>query len=156
MNMELYIGKIISILSDIPALADILSIAGFFITLISFYFILQVKKNILFRSNLTTYEKDINKISKEITDLLSNYKENLENIYDLIIRVDAKLMNLEKGSKSGLLTHIKETRKKIKKYKNKYKDKNNTEGNVREIKTQLTIIVDELNIQKKFYLIGAN
>ncbi|WP_044055287.1 hypothetical protein [Aggregatibacter aphrophilus] len=114
MNMELYIGKIISILSDIPALADILSIAGFFITLISFYFILQVKKNILFRSNLTTYEKDINKISKEITDLLSNYKENLENIYDLIIRVDAKLMNLEKGSKSGLLTHIKETRKKLK------------------------------------------
>ena len=115
MNMELYIGKIISILSDIPALADILSIAGFFITLISFYFILQVKKNILFRSNLTTYEKDINKISKEITDLLSNYKENLENIYDLIIRVDAKLMNLEKGSKSGLLTHIKETRKKLNK-----------------------------------------
>lgn len=151
------IGEISAILSsyNVPMWADIFSILGFLITLISLFFIWQVKGNISFRSNLIQYAKDIDKISKEMTDLLSSYEENLDNVHDLIVRVDAKLMTLKKGAKSNLLKHIKETRKQIKKYKKGYKN-NNMEHNARKIKTQLTIIVDELNIQKKSYLIGVN
>ncbi|WP_129582254.1 hypothetical protein, partial [Rodentibacter caecimuris] len=67
-------------MEKLSVLADILSIIGFLFTMISWWFILQVKKSISFRSNVIQYIKDIDNISKEITSLLSNYESNLDEI----------------------------------------------------------------------------
>ncbi|QIA77660.1 hypothetical protein [Rodentibacter caecimuris] len=142
-------------MEKLSVLADILSIIGFLFTMISWWFILQVKKSISFRSNVIQYIKDIDNISKEITSLLSNYESNLDEIYELVMRVEAKLGHLESGAKSKLKEHINEAKENIIKYKNIH-NRATQESKVREIKTKLTIIVDELEMQKRKYLIGVN
>ncbi|WP_205410153.1 hypothetical protein, partial [Actinobacillus suis] len=86
------------------------------------------------------------------------YRDNKNNIKELINIIDIKAQHIKSRNKN-ISKHIKELHRMIKEYNRNMKkghDESIIEDQVREIKTQLTIIVEELNEQEQSYKLGGN
>lgn len=137
-----------NILSNV---ADILSIISFIVSIYTLYLTRKIKQELFSRANIKRRKKQIEDSTKNLANYLNDYNSNKDKIKDLIIRVGAGLVHFKTMSNKELLKHIKCVKGLVDKYGN-----NPDEETARGIKTQLSIIIDELKEQEETYKLGGN
>lgn len=135
----------------IPYVADILSIISFFISAINFWLIKNIKAQLLQRVSVKRYREEIQEKVKRLANYLNDYEKKKNEIKEIINVINAKLKHIKKIKNKGLLEHVKNLEKLI----NEYKITGFSEDKAREIKTNLSIIVDELDEQTLSYQLGG-
>lgn len=142
-------------LSDCGSWASIL---GVIISIITFCIVFAIKKQFLFRSRVEEHSKSLGEISSRISNLLESYSKNQNDIEQEIAIADVKLRTIQKGASGSLLSDVKRTRKKIKRYR--WASRLNLgffkadENSIRRIKTEISVVVEELSNVKKELLVG--
>ena len=121
------------------------SIIGLSLTFITFLLVFGIKKKFLFRSSVDDHMKKISDISSEVSSLLRLYPENQKDIEELFALANVELRAMQRGATGDLLSDIKNSRKKIRKFGSWlyfWVEKN--EASAREIKTSLSVVSAEL------------
>ena len=147
MNLNI-LSNIADILSNI---ADILSIISFFVSICTLCLTKRIKKELLSRANINRRKKHIKDSIKDLAQYLNDYNSSKSEIKDLILKVKARITHLKNIDNKDLSKHINNLTNKIEEY-----DKVPSEDKAREIKTQLSIIKDELDEQEEVYKLGGH
>ncbi|MDD9319161.1 hypothetical protein M0O54_03335 [Acinetobacter lactucae] len=147
------------VLNSLSDLGSWVSILGFIITCITAYFVVAIKNKFLFRANVDSNCLDLQGKAEELSSLLGDYANKTNEIHEHLARIDVILRALQKGASENFLKDIKKCRRCIKKYSMKkilffLENKSKSEELVREIKTLLTVIVDESKFVKQALIIG--
>jgi len=134
------------------------SIIGFFITVITFILLLGIKKVFLFRSRLDEHKDSLTQIASDVSGFLQDFSANLDEISNSFAIADIKLRDMQKGASKDLLSDIKATRKKIKRFRGKKpifaSEENKSDKAAREIRTELNVVIEELNNVRKVLMVG--
>lgn len=131
------------------------SIIGLSLTFITFMLLFGIKKKFLFHSSVDDHIKKIAEISSEVSSLLQTFTENQKDIEELFAVANVELRAMQRGATGDLLTDIKKSRNKIKRYESLlyfWVEKN--EVSAREIKTTLSVVSAELKHQRKSLITG--
>ena len=135
------------------------SLVGLVLTGATFYSLFNIKNRFVFRSHITTHQESLKSKSADITMLLVAYNDNKAQLDEYIKLADVVLRAMQKGASGEILSDIKNSRKLIQSYNKKsfFKKEcvNKNEANAREIKTSLTVIVDQLDHVKNEIIIGS-
>ncbi|HHF7318354.1 hypothetical protein BV154_003280 [Haemophilus influenzae] len=137
----------LNILSNV---ADILSIIGFIVSIYTLCLTRKIKQELWSRASIKRRKKQIENSTKNLANYLNDYNANRDKIKELIDRVGAGLVHLKTINNKELLKHIKALKKLVNKYKYGPDEKT-----ARDIKTQLSIVRDELNEQEETYKLGG-
>ena len=143
--------KISTFADKISTVADILSIISFIVSIYTLYLTRKIKQELFSRANIKRRKKQIEDNTKNLVNYLNDYNANKDKIKDLILRVDAGLVHFKTMNNKELLKRIKYVKDIVDKY-----EKNPDEKIAREIKTQLSIIIDELKEQEETYKLGGH
>lgn len=103
--------------------------------------------------------QEIQKNAEELSALLSNFNENKNSIDEILATTNVILRTLEKGASEDFLKDIKKCRQSIKVYSKKknwffLENSNQTENHVRDIKTNMSVIVAESKFVQQSLVIG--
>lgn len=131
------------------------SILGLLITVFTLLMLFGIRKKFLFRSSVDDHLSKISEISSDISSLLQSFSNNQKDIEELFALADVELRAMQRGADGDLVTDIKKSRKKIKKYTSRiYFWVKKSENSAREIKTGLSVVSAELYHHKKSLVIG--
>ncbi len=133
---------------NIANVSSVVSILSFFMSIVTLYLVFTLRRRFIFRISIDKNKNSLNKSSTEISSLLNDFSNNKDEISDKIKIIEITLRNISKGSSNkDLSKDIKITMKKISNYKN-------TEKEIREIKTDVVGIIEELKYEKQNIEVG--
>lgn len=139
-------------LSDYGSIASIIS---FFIAIITFLLLYNIKRRFLFRSTLDENTESLIKLSTNLASSLQAFNQNIEEIQDNLALVNVELRAIQKGANGDLLNEIKKTRNLIFKYNSKiFFWIKKEEETVRLINRSLSVVTAELKHYKKNLILG--
>ncbi len=133
---------------NIANVSSVVSILSFFMSIVTLYLVFTLRRRFIFRISIDKNKNSLNKSSTEISSLLNDFVNNKDGISDKLKIIEITLRNISKGSSNkDLSKDIKITMKKISNYKN-------TEKEIREIKTDVVGIIEELKYEKQNIEVG--
>ncbi len=133
---------------NVANISSVVSILSFFMSIVTLYLVFTLRRRFIFRISIDKNKNSLNKSSTEISSLLNNFSNNKDEISDKLKIIEITLRNISKGSSNkDLSKDIKITMKKISNYKN-------TEKEIREIKTDVIGIIEELKYEKQNIEVG--
>ncbi len=133
---------------NVANISSVVSILSFFMSIVTLYLVFILRRRFIFRISIDKNKNSLNKSSTEISSLLNDFSNNKDEISDKLKIIEITLRNISKGSSNkDLSKDIKITMKKISNYKN-------TEKEIREIKTDVVGIIEELKYEKQNIEVG--
>lgn len=133
---------------NVANISSVVSILSFFMSIVTLYLVFTLRRRFIFRISIDKNKNSLNKSSTEISSLLNDFVNNKDGISDKLKIIEITLRNISKGSSNkDLSKDIKITMKKISNYKN-------TEKEIREIKTDVVGIIEELKYEKQNIEVG--
>lgn len=156
--MNFFIDKIL-VFDSLSDLGSWVTIISSFITAYTAYMVFKIRRKFLFRANMEKNCKDIQENAEKLSALLGNYNENKNLIHEVLATTNVILRSLEKGASEDFLKDIKKCRRSINVFskKNKwffFKNTKQNEAYVREIKTNMSVIVAESKFVQQSLIIG--
>ncbi len=138
---------------------SIASIFGLLISLATLFLVKALRRQFLFRTRIEEHSNSLGEIASNISSLLSTFVGNEAEIDGSLAIADVKLRNIQKGASGDLLSDVKKTRKKIGKFRWRYriniKRFKPEEILVRQIYTDINIVVEEISNVKKEIMTGS-
>lgn len=156
--MNFLVEKIL-VFDSLSDLGSWVTIISSFITAYTAYMVFRIRRKFLFRANMEKNCQEIQKNAEELSALLSNFNENKNSIDEILATTNVILRTLEKGASEDFLKDIKKCRQSIKVYSKKknwffLENSNQTENHVRDIKTNMSVIVAESKFVQQSLVIG--
>lgn len=156
--MNFLVEKIL-VFDSLSDLGSWVTIISSFITVYTAYMVFRIRRKFLFRANMEKNCQEIQKNAEELSALLSNFNENKNSIDEILATTNVILRTLEKGASEDFLKDIKKCRQSIKVYSKKknwffLENSNQTENHVRDIKTNMSVIVAESKFVQQSLVIG--
>ena len=134
------------------------SVIGGCVSTITLFLVLFMKNKFMFRSRVEEHESSLSNISSKISNLLQSYSENQHEIESSFAIANVTLRTIQKGASGNLSSDVKKARRKIMFYR--FKSWVNAsrfkpdELSARKVKTELSVVVEELKNVKKELLVG--
>lgn len=143
-------------LSDFGSIASIMGLLISFITLL---LVKALRKQFLFRTRIEEHSNSLASIASDVSSLLSSFVGNESEIDKELAIADVKLRNIQKGASGDLLSDVKKARKRIRKFRWRYRINMKyfkpEEKLVRQIYTDINIVVEEMSNVKKEIMTGG-
>ncbi len=142
-------------LSDYGSLASIVSLL---VSGLAVYLISDVRARTLFTSNVEESARVLGEVASRISELLNSFTGNEDLIDHELARADVKLRAIKRGAKGDVLSDVKRARRKIAKFRRRYRFNfcfyKPEEKIVRQVYTDISVVVDELSNVKNELLAG--
>lgn len=156
--MNFFIEKIL-VFDSLSDLGSWVTIISFFITAYTAYMVFRIRNKFLFRANMEKNCKDIQENAEKLSALLGSFNENKNLITEVLATTNVILRSLEKGASEDFLKDIKKCRRSINVYSKKkewlfFENTKQNETHVREIKTNMSVIVAESKFVQQSLIVG--
>ena len=150
---------IVGLYWKLPLASVILSIFSFLLVMYNSWLISSMKRNMFFRFKIKDYGRQLAKYSDDIVTILSSgYANGRSDIKQTILLAEIDILSYQvpKGKHIELSKEIKETLNIIKEYKDKFNQGSDVEDDARSVKTQLTVLIRQIEITQEAYMAGVN